>query len=46
MKNETVIVRIVTVKKKINETVLRIILKIINNDLFNTIKNIIVIKNI
>ncbi len=46
MKNETVIVRIVTVKKKINETVLRIILKIINDNLFRTIKNIVNIKDI
>ncbi len=33
-------------KKKINETVLRIILKIISNNLFRTIKNIVNIKDI
>jgi len=33
-------------KKKINERILRIILKIINNDLFRTIKNIVNIKDI
>ena len=46
IKNETVIVQIAVIKKKINEIILKIILKIISNDLFRTIKSIVNIKNI